>query len=400
MGEWICAPIFEISSESKIAGRRPIKVILHEIFPDDTTWQTNGISWNETYVLSNLHSVSGMSIVVEFLTDERDIPYAHGMTEIRSTDNLPLFEDATMVGHFDRAYVDDVEIEGVKKRVLIAEGTLDEMRYPKFVAWLREHMAKGVVKGSVEIVGKAENNGRIIYFGGYKEQGRVPQFYDYSGYAILGVKPADAAAVVMELNSVRKNKEDQKMDEKLKELMSAINGISTGISEANSKWDQYWSKTDELQAQIVQLNADIKQKEADIEKVQADYKTAMSAKEAAEASLAEANAAKEAAETSLSEANAKIAALEGEAAKAELNAALAPYTEDQRAVAKDEIDAFNANPGSVEINSIVGKICTEMVRVSREAQIAETNAASQIDVFSMTENTPPADADDNDVDVF
>ena len=134
MGERIYAPIFEISSESKIAGRRPIKVILHEIFPDDTTWQTNGISWDERYVLSNLHSVSGMSIVVEFLTEDRDIPYAHGMTEIRSTDNLPLFEDATMVGHFDRAYVDDVEIEGVKKRVLIAEGTLDEMRYPKFVA--------------------------------------------------------------------------------------------------------------------------------------------------------------------------------------------------------------------------------------------------------------------------
>ena len=107
MAEKFFYPIcYEISSESKIAGRRPIKVILHEIFPDDSTWQENGISWIEKYVQANLHSVVGMSITVEFLTDDRDIPYGHGMTEIRVQDNLPLFEDATMVGHFDRAYID------------------------------------------------------------------------------------------------------------------------------------------------------------------------------------------------------------------------------------------------------------------------------------------------------
>ena len=110
-------------------------------------------------------------------------------------------------------------------------------------------------------------------------------------------------------------------------------------------------------------------------------------------------AAKEAAEASLVEANAKITEMQNAAAVAELNAALAPYTEEQRAVAKEDIDAFNSNPGSVEINSIVGKICTAMVQAARESQIAETNAASQIDVFGMTddagkkENTDPADVD-------
>lgn len=398
MGERIYAPIFEISSESKIAGRRPIKVILHEIFPDDTTWQSNGISWNETYVLNNLHSVSGMSIVVEFLTDERDIPYAHGMTEIRSTDNLPLFEDATMVGHFDRAYVDDVEIEGVTKRVLIAEGTLDEMRYPKFVAWLREHMESGVVKGSVEIVGKAEHDGHIIYSGGWKEQGRVPQIYDYSGYAILSVTPADEAAIVMELNNKKGQKEDSDMDEKMKNDLMAV--ISGAMTETNAKWDQYWAQVNAKEAEISQLQADIKAKEAEIAQLRADYEKENAARILAEEGLTEANSAKEAAEASLAEANAKIAQLEGESAKAELNAALAPYSEEQRAIAKDDIEAFNANPGSVEINTIVGKICTEMVRVSREAHTAETNAASNIDVFGMTDDTPAAASDDNDVDVF
>ena len=400
MYERIFAPIYEISSENKIVGRRPIKVVLHEVFPDDTQFQENGISWKEEYVLANLHSVVGMSIVVEFLTEDRDVPYGHGMTDIRDEDNLPLFEDATMVGHFDKAYVDDVEIGGVMKRVLIAEGTLDEMRYPKFVAWLRENMTDSVVKGSVEIVGKPEHEGHIIYSGGWKDQGRVPQFYDYSGYAILGVKPADEAAIVMELNNKKSNKEDQKMEEKLKELMAAVTGISTGISESNSKWDEYWAKVDGLQAQITQLNADIKQKEAEIAQVHADYDKELAAREAAEAGLTEANAAKEAAEASLSEANAKIAELESTAAVAELNTALAPYTEEQQAAAKDDIDAFKANPGSVEINSIIGKICTAMVQAARDNKTAEINSASQIDVVGMTEDAGKQESDDDGVDVF
>lgn len=399
MSERIFAPIYEISSENKIVGRRPIKVVLHEVFPNETEFQENGISWKEEFVLANLHSVAGMSIVVEFLTDDRDVPYGHGMTDIREDDQLPLFENATMVGHFDRAYVDDVEIDGVKKRVLIAEGTLDEMRYPKFVSWLREKMAESVVKGSVEIVGKPEYDGHIVYSGGWKEQGRVPQYYDYSGYAILGVKPADEAAIVMELNNKKTGKEDQKMDEKLKELMDAVTGISTGISESNSKWDEYWAKIDTLQAQITQLNADIKQKEAEIAQVQADFDKEVAAKEAAEAGLAEANSAKEAAEASLAEANAKIAELENASAVAGLNAALAPYTEEQRAFAKEEIDAFNANPGSVEINSIIGKICTMMVETAREGAPSEINSASQIDVFGMMEGAGKQEADD-DVDIF
>ena len=43
MSERAFAPIYEISSENKIAGRRPIKVVLHEIFPDNTRWpETRG----------------------------------------------------------------------------------------------------------------------------------------------------------------------------------------------------------------------------------------------------------------------------------------------------------------------------------------------------------------------
>ena len=398
MSERTSSTIYEISSENRIAGRRPIKVVLHEIFPDNTRWQENGISWKEEYVRANLHSVIGMSIVAAFLTEDRDVPYDHGMTEVREEDRLPLFEDATMVGHFDKAYIGDVEIEGVTKRCLIAEGTLDEMRYPKFVAWLREHMAESTVKGSVEIVGKPEHDGYIIYSDGWKDEGRVPQDYDYSGYAILSVKPADEAAIVMELNNKKTDKEDETMDEKTKnELMAAV---ASAVSEVNSKWEEYWAKVDALQADISQLKADIAQKEADIKQLQADYDKENAAKEAAELGLTEANAAKEAAEASLNEANAKIAEMENVAAVAELNAALAPYTEEQRAVAQEEIDAFNANPGSVEINSIIGKICTAMVEAARESKVIETNSANQIDVFGMMDDAGDQDDGSADVNVF
>ena len=396
MSEFTVSPICEISSEAKIAGRRPIKVVLHEIFQDDSRWQENGISWSEEFTQKNLHSVVGMSIVAAFLSEDRDVPYDHGMTDIREEDNLPLFEDATMVGHFDHAYIDDVEIGGETKRCLIAEGTLDEMRYPRFVAWLREHMAESVVKGSVEIVGRAEYGGHIVYSGGWKETGRIPQVYDYSGYAILSVKPADESAIVMELNQKKTNKGEEIVDENTKkELMAAISGA---VSESNSKWDEYWARVEAKEAEITQLQADIKQKEAEIAQLRADLEAEQAAKALAENGLAEANAAKDAAEAGLTEANAKIAEMENSKAKAELNAALADYTDEQKAVAQADIDAFNADPGSIEINAIVGKICAEIVRKTREAKVAETNAASQIDVFGMTDE--PEQAKDEEISVF
>lgn len=386
----MCLPIFEISSESSITGRRPIKLILHEVHPDVDHYQENGISWDEKYVSANLHSVHGMSITVEFLTDDRDIPYGHGMTGIRDTDNMPLFEDATMVGFFERAYIDDIEINGEKKRVLIAEGTLDEMRYPKFVSWLREHMTESVVKGSVEIVGKPEHEGHIIYSGGWKEKGRVPQIYDYSGYAILGVKPADALAIVMELNNRKQTESEgeKNMNEELKKAVE--DGITNAFTEQNSKWDQYWANVQAKEAEITQLNADIAAKKAEIAAKDAEIAQLRADLEAEQAKSA-------AAEAGITEANSKVAELEKEKAISELNAALEPFTEEQRAVAQEDIAAFQADPTGVEINSIVGKICTEMVRLSREAGVAETNSA--IDVFGMVEEHKPQD-DSGEVDVF
>ena len=144
--------IFELSNERQITGRRKIKIVLHEIFPSHDVWQENGISWDEEYTAQNIESVTNMSICVEFLSEERRLPYGHGLTDIK--DNMPYMEDATVVGHCEKGYITDIEIDGETKRVLVGEGYIDEMRYPKFVACLAEKLKKGSVKGSVEIVGR------------------------------------------------------------------------------------------------------------------------------------------------------------------------------------------------------------------------------------------------------
>lgn len=187
------------------------------------------------------------------------------------------------------------------------------------------------------------------------------------------------------------------MDEKFKtELLAAI---SETLTETNSKWDEYWAQVQAKEAEIAQLQADIKEKEAEIAQLRADLEKYQADQAAAEAGLTAANEQNAAAQASLAEANAKIEELEKEKAVSELNAALADFTDEQKAVAKEDIEAFNENPGSVEINAIVGKICTEMVRVSREKNIAETNASQELDIFGMTD--PAAQQDDgSDVNVF
>ena len=371
--------IYEMSSERQITGRRPIKIILHEIMPSRDQWQANGISWDETYTRQNLDSVAGMSICVEFIDDERKQPFGHGLTEIR--DNLPLMENATMVGHCDRGYITDVEIDGVTRRVLAADGTLDEMRYPRFVEWLRSRLAESRVDGSVEIVGRAENNNRIIYDGGWKEQGRVPQVYDYGGYAILGVRPADDAAIVMELNNRHDSyREDRSMvDEQVMAQLveSAKTAVSEAVAEFNSKWDEYFARVQEKDAEIAQLKAEIAAKEAEIAQLRADF-------EAQEAKTAMA-------EAGLAETNAEVETLRKEKKLAELNSALAGYTPAERELAKDEIAAFQADPVAYEINSITSKICVEMVRRSKEAQ---SQSAAAPDIFGgVTGSTELEDVD-------
>ena len=185
-----------------VPGRRKIKVVLHEIYPDRTHWNRNGITYLEQYTRDNADSVKGMPLCAEFLDDDKEVPYGHGLTgQIR---NMPVFEDSVQVGAFEDWSIEDVEIEGEMRRCLCATGYINESRYPRFVEWLEKQIESGSpVYGSVEMAGTKDNDGEIIYDGGWKEQGRVPMVYDYIGHSLISITPADDAALVTAFDMMR-----------------------------------------------------------------------------------------------------------------------------------------------------------------------------------------------------
>ncbi|WP_373217696.1 hypothetical protein [Ruminococcus sp. 5_1_39BFAA] len=196
-----------VELSSSVMGRRELKVALHEIYPDATQWNENGITYLEQYTRDNADSVKGMPLCAEFMDSDKDVPYGHGLTGTKG--NLPIFEDSEQVGAFEDWSIEDVEIDGVMKRCLCAKGYINEARYPKFVAWLEKEIQKGnTVYGSVEFCGTEDNEGEIIYDGGWKEEGRVPMVYDYLGFAIISIRPADASAILIELNQAADFKDE------------------------------------------------------------------------------------------------------------------------------------------------------------------------------------------------
>ena len=185
-----------------IMGRRKIKVVLHEIYPDRNHWNENGITYLEQYTRDNADTVKGMPLCAEFLDDDKDVPHGHGLTG--NIGNLPVFENSVQVGSFEDWSIEDIEIDGEMHRCLCATGYVNENRYPHFVDWLADQVEMGnTVYGSVEFCGTKDNDGEIIYDGGWKEKGRVPSVYDYIGFSLINIRPADASAIMIELNQQR-----------------------------------------------------------------------------------------------------------------------------------------------------------------------------------------------------
>jgi len=190
-----------------VLGRRKIKVILHEIYPDRLQWNRNGITYLEQYTRDNADSVKGMPLCAEFLDSDKDIPYGHGLTGQEG--NLSLFEDSVQVGSCESWSIEDIEIDGKMRRCLCATGYINENRYPNFVKWLEKQIENGVpVYGSVEFVGTKDNDGEIIYDGGWKEKGRVPAVYDYIGFSIISAAPADDSALVTSFEMAKSEFDD------------------------------------------------------------------------------------------------------------------------------------------------------------------------------------------------
>ena len=399
--------LFEISKRKNKDGRRKIKLVLHEIYPDScideeeqvgTQYNINGITWIREYCEKAMPTIADMSIRAEFLDEERTELNGHGETGI-SEDGIPMFEDAQIIGHCTKGYVDTItDEEGVEHTVMMAEGYLDEMCYKAFVDKLEEDMANDNAPfGSVEIY-RSENNDSIVYKYGYKTKGRIPSEFIYSGYALLGVKPADNQARLIELNNENKEDEPAMNENEVKALventvnemtrhMAEINecraDCEVKIAEANAAKDAAISEKNEIEASSQEIQAALDKLQAEYDELSKKYEALWEERKALEKALGEAKAKE------------RIG---------EMNAAIANFSDEEKAYADAEIKAFEAEPVTSEINSIVAKIYEGIGKKAKAdaeaaAVVAEQNAADQEvdveDIFS--EVNSASDEDDESI---
>lgn len=390
---------FELSKKVSKNGRRHFKIILHEIYPDSCVdekngvadqYNENGISWIREYCEQALPTIKGMSLKCEFLDEERTILNGHGETEIK--DGLPLFENADVIGHFEKGYITDIETDDGIKTVCIGEGTIDGLCYHNFCEKLEDDIEDGnAPNGSVEIL-KTGDNPTIIYKYGYKDFGRIPMVFEYSGYALLGVRPADQTAKILELNNV--NKEDSTMGEnEIKAIVSQVIGeMNSSAEEINKMREECEKEIANSQALVTELQNEINGLNQNIAELEAKV-----------VALTEANACltseKEALSGEVNELKTSLEDAQKREKVGELNEAIKEFTDEQKAYAQSEIDAFNENPLTSEINSVVDKIHSEIgKKYMEEAKKASEHVEDEVeDIFSEINEKKVSE---EDVDIF
>ena len=393
---------FELSKKDSKNGRRHFKVILHEIYPDScvdekngvaSEYNENGISWIREYCEKALPTLEGKSIRCEFLDEERTFLNGHGETETK--DGLPIFENAVMIGTFEKGYITDIETDEGIKTVCIGEGTIDGLCYHNFCEKLEEDIEDGNAPfGSVEIL-KTGDNPSIIYKYGYKDYGRIPMVFEYSGYALLGVRPADKTAKILELNqSNNVDKEDFTMGEnEIKAIVSQVIGeMNSSAEEINAMKEECEKRIAESQELVKELQAEIERQNENIAELESKV-----------TALNEANSAltteKETLTGEINELKSNLEDAQKKEKIGELNAAIEGFTDEQKAFAQAEIDAFNENPLTSEINSVVDKIHAEIgKKYIEEAKKASEHVEDDVeDIFSEINEKKISE---EDVDIF
>lgn len=390
--------LFEINNkQEKKTGYKRFKLILAEIYDKScivdetgTKYNDNGITWIDEYVENVKDTLIGSSVTVEFADDSKTDILGHGETG-QYKDGVPLLSNATTIGHFDKSYIDEVtDDDGETKKVFVGEGTLDYMRYSDCIDLLSEKLSNNeTIYGSVEIV-RTENNPALVYLYGYKDIGRIPTEFEFSGYALLGcgVQPSDHTASLLELNNKNNKNEEEiiTMDEKIFGMIT--DSIKATISECNSKNEEFESKITELNSALeikTNENNDLSDK---IEKLQ---KAIQEMETEREGFYAERDALEK-----------ELGALKAEKRLAEMNTALANFTDEQKEYAKAEIEAFNADPIKSEINSITSKIYEGIGKATiasdaEKAKVLAEQNSKKIDIFADVDDTSANSNDDGSI---
>lgn len=413
---------FELSSKKYKSGRRPFSAVLYELQPPDcvvdgvgTKYNKNGLTFLEEYAKDTLDSISDMSVRVEFIDEDRTMISGHGETGIK--DGMPIFQNATTIGHCIEGYIDDVEIDGEMKRCVCAKGYLDEMCYPDFIASLESDLNNGInVEGSIEIY-RTENNDAIQYLSGWREKGRIPTEYVNSGWDIVA-NPADPSSTLLELNDKKQKKEENPMEFNMDEVKSVI---ANTITELNNQDEAHKNEVHALNDQIAELNAKIEAKDALIEEKDATISELNASAAQIQEVLDQMKADRETWRKERDILETELAKAKVAEKLAELDNALGEFNEEEKSVAKEEIDQLKENINackrrdelndvSSEINSIKSKICMAIVEKQKAAEkdnekIAEQNShvedVSLEDIFSeMLTFDVPANEEQEDLNIF
>lgn len=396
MSERFATRFFEINSKSARGGKRPIKLILHEIMDSTEKYQNNGVSWNEQYVREAMETLKQAPIAVEYITkgldaDDTEIS-GHGYvcdTEDTDGNKMPLYnENSEIVGSITDGEITAMMLNGKETKVLVANGVLYEHRCKGLVAWLKKNVPLGNVMGSVEIVGLPENGGKIVYDGGWKETGRVPMKYAYSGHVILSadVAPADESCYVLEVN--QKKEEDRDMDNAaIREMVDEIkNEIHTVFDKSSDHENELNSRNESIAEKdklISELNSQIDVYKAALEQVNAEMETCRKQMEENEKKWNDLWNEHDVLGKELAE-------MKAAERLRELENALAGFTEEEKAYAAEQINAFKEDPMGHEVCSVTDVIYREIgksrkVIEDEKAAAGEQNekaAAEDDDIFA------------------
>lgn len=381
--------IIDVSSRSKKDGKRSIKILLHEIHVEKNDTNKNGLHWDLNYVKEALDSIVGMPICAEFMSDEKDMPCGHGLIGVVENEygQLESVFNGEVVGSIQKAYIQEVNVNGKNIKGLIGEGYIYNQRYPNFTKWLKKEYSDSVVDTSIEIMGLSENDNKIIYDTTCEcsEKYRVPMKYSYSGVAILSVPPADENAIVLEV-AQNKNVEGIRMD---KELQEAFDKVLNAIKDNSVKEDL---------SNIKELNEDINAKDIEINKLKEDIETKTFELEGLKKKEVELNNTISEKDKTISELNEKIVKYEEQIEESEketkikeLNEAIAKYSDEDVKYAETEINQYKENPLEGNLDMILGKICRGLV----EKKFTEINS-SNLDIFSDVDN----EKDSDELDIF
>lgn len=374
---------FEINDTIAPDGRRRFKASLHEIYPDASYSNKNGICYLQQYTEANMDTAIEMPICCEFLDEDKRAPVGHGFTGRRKRDGLSLFEDSVVVGCVDRVWIDEINVDGRKAKVLMSGGVLYEQRYPELIDWMRSKLDAGMdIKGSIEFVGTAANDGYIKYLNDYDGEGRIPTEYCYSGFCLLSVPPADDAAKVVELNQ---QEVEPKMDEQMRNEIYEV--IRQATLQAVGEYESLASALDELKQQLSEREAIIDELRATNERLESELT-------AKQQELQETKAALDAVREELD-------AQKATQARQQLQVRLSEFSQEQCSAAQEEIEVFNAAPLEHldSVDNIINKIAAEAYRQMRknavENMTVEWNMAGMLSAIDPIERPKKDDTATN-----